>query len=252
LAGDRAQAVKVTVWVLSLGLFVASLAAAPAAAGGRPSGLKVTVHSVDNLTGEVDFDVTLYTDRRFPHFPPQGLLGEHIYTTFNGYTATLLHPWVPALDFGDGNVIAGLKLPQVAPGTYRGSFRHTYPGPGLYPLRAAAFTCIGLLAGDDCAPAGTPEGDPFALGEPILGSEVVFRAYTIWGWTTLTFTYQYPEAKTIGVANTPGPYQPFPRGAGQGLHIPEVSVLQIPTSSAWGLVLLALLLGASSLILLRR
>jgi hypothetical protein len=235
------------------GAVAVSLAlSAPAAGAGRPSGLRITVQSVDRISGEVDFDVTLFTDRPFPHGAAQGLLGELAYTTFNGFTATVLDPRVPALDYGDGQVLPALRLPRVGPGTYRASFRHTYPGPGVYPLRAGALTCIGLQAGPDCAPAGTPDGAPFAFGQPVAADRVEFRVYTTWTNTTATFTYDYPQPRVVGVTNTPGPFQPHPHPVTAGLHIPEAHALEIPTISWTGLAALVALLSGCALALLRR
>jgi len=112
-----------------------------AEAQGRPSGLRVTVTGVNGTTGEVSFDVTLNTAGVYGNpvlTAPTGLLGDYLFTTFYattyppGFTGRVLDPVVNALDHGNtadltGNLVPRGKIPQAAPGTYRGSFTYTYP-----------------------------------------------------------------------------------------------------------------------------
>ena len=146
---------------------VALLAVSPAAADhndSTPVGLRITVTNVDPFSGEVDFDITVVDDditdgvastnsRPFDDI----LIGQRF--TYDRYDTVTYDQYVyvatnvslpPAIDFGDGNTVPFSRLPLVSditsdPGTFRGSFSHTYTTPGVFTITAFVAGAYGVL-----------------------------------------------------------------------------------------------------------
>ena len=225
------------------------LATASAFAVGHPTGIKVTVTSVNTASFQVDFDVTVYTDVPYTA-TPTGVLGDYFATPFfsGSFVGTWLNPPpLPAIDYGDGSpTVARTTIPPAGPGVYRGSFSHVYPGPGNYPLRAGTMGAFG--------PAGA---SPVTTGNPftVVGS-FSYIGHLTTGSLIFTPNYSTPSGFVFGASNYPNSNQPYPTTSGSGfLVIPAGGgggISDIPTMSFGGLLFLGLLLSAAALYFLRR
>ena len=190
-----------------------------AEAQGRPSGLRVTVTGVNGNTGEVSFDVTLNTVGVYGNptlTAPTGLLGDYIFTTFYattyppGFTGTLLDPPVNALDHGNaadvtGNLVPRGKIPQTAPGTYRGSFTYTYPdaGPHTIQSQSAAMLSRGTTATSITtgSPIINPNQTPNTAGTQSVVGSWVGRSF-FGGSTTYNLVGPLGQPFAWGVQNS--------------------------------------------------
>lgn len=231
-------------------------------AQGRPSGIRITVTNVDTVSGQVDFDVTLNTSAPYgvpPAATPSGFLGDYLFTVFYattyppGYTGRLLDPAVMAIDYGDGNTIPRTKIANVGPGQFRGSFSHTYPGPGIYDLRATAAalqigntgtvvpTTGNVITNPNQAPT-TPTGTASFLGSwygrSFFGGALTYNLVAVAGGAQ--HVWAFSNSVTSGSPNG---------AAGGGLLIPTVP---IPTASEIGLLLLAAAIAAAGVFQLVR
>jgi hypothetical protein len=227
---NRTNAVAVA---LILGLSVTAGAEASAGKTGgsshRPEGglfdqifgVRISNVVADPNTFDVTFDVTEFASSTYPYTTIY--LGP--FTPFYGYVLA------PAVDFGDGSTVPPLTYPNGMPsvgtstldtangGTgvfrvFRGSFSHTYAGPGTYEVRANSACC----AAD---PANT-----------VVDGGVLTTIYT-YNFPPYTFTYRF--FYDVAEIEFGGP-----------------SVLEIPTMSTVGLMALGLALLGAGFVALRR
>ncbi len=202
-----------------VGLTAIAIYPRAAEAQGRPSGLRVTVTGVDGTTGEVSFDVTLNTAGVYGNpalTMPTGLLGDYLFTTFYattyppGFTGRLLDPAVNALDHGNtadltGNLVPRDKIPQTAPGTYRGSFTYTYPdaAPRTIQSQTAAMlsrgtTVVSITTG---SPIINPNQAPNTAGTQSFVGSWVGRSF-FGGTMTYNLVAPLGQPFTWGIQNT--------------------------------------------------
>lgn len=208
-------------------------------------GLRITASNVDMELRAADFDLTAYTRGYGPNTVTSGgATVANLGSTFFGY---------PALDFGDGNTVAaatlGLANPGGGPGgsnVYRGlaSFSHTYPGPGTFTVRTA-MPCVGCFQSSYVVfPAGSPVPNDFS-------QTIDFRPTNVIGNQPLRLTYAgttYSPALSASIRFSARVY-PVVTNTAQVLL---GSVLDVPTTSTWGLFLLGAILIAAGLVHLRR
>jgi hypothetical protein len=201
----------------------------------------ITVSSTNGTT--VDFDITLTTTGTSPLGTigsPVGFLGNlwsfqysFFGTVTNRYVA--INPALPAIDYGDGSTLDNTVLPMVAPGpprVYQGSFMHTYPSQGSYTATAGVFRFIGPAA--TVTPPAPGNGNLVTLG---TATPIQFYRYLLPTFPTPTYlsgTFGTPYV--IGMTNS-ATVQAF---------------ADIPAVQPIGLFLLAGLLAAGGLFLLRR
>ncbi len=236
------------------------------------TGISVTPTSVVDYT--VDFDITLNTDGS-----PRGYwnttttygrtVGDYLgnlgsvysFQTYGGFgtpafvTLTLANPQVNAVAFGYAGSapVAATTIPVVTPGTpgqFRGSFQHTYGAAGRYDLTVgAAFNFNATNA--TTAPFTFTAGNPVQVmaGENLSWTSV-FRFFGPASTNTLAFTYSGAAGanQTVGLTNV------ITSGGQQGVLVPQQAqqVVAIPTVSEIGLALLALLLAAAGVLVLKR
>lgn len=242
--------------VLTALMLLGSLLVSSAAeAQGRPSGVRVTVTNVDSNTNTVDFDVTLNTNSVYGNptvTSPTGLLGDYIFTTFYattyppGYTGRVLSPVIHAVDHGDtgatDNLIPRDRIPQVGAGVYRGSFSHTYPGPGTYTIEAEAAAQMGNVSTVSIT-TGTALTNPNQTPTTPTGSVSFLGSWigrSFFGGAT-TYAFVGP----LGV-----PFQWGVRNSTVAEITPPAEV--IPTVSEFGLMALAVALASAACLLLYR
>lgn len=235
-------------------------------AQGRPSGIRISVTGVDSVSGQVDFDVTLNTNSAYgvpPAATPTGLLGDYLFTVFYattyppGYTGRLLNPAVMAIDYGDGNMIPRSKIANVGPGQFRGSFSHTYPGPGTYDLRA---TAAALLVGNTntvVPTTGNAVTNPNQAVTTPTGAQSFLGSWygrSFFGGA-LTYNLVAPIGggqHVFGVSNSVTSGAPNGAPGGGLLILPVVPTLSIPTASEVGLLALAAAIAAAGVFRLVR
>ncbi len=208
-------------------------------AQGRPSGLAVS--QTGNTGNDVDLDVTLYTTYPFAA-TPTGYLGNRFVTPTFFYVGTMLNPTINAIDYGDSTgTISNTSVPLVAagvPNTFRGSFTHTYPGPGAYPVTVGVASMLGYI--DYATPYFTNPLLPVSTGNTVTTNVFSFSAYSPFAGTTvnLAFSVAYPFA--VGITNT------------TEAVVASEPVIEVPTLSEIGLLLLVLVLGIAGVRFLRR
>lgn len=109
-------------------------------------GLRVTVGSVDSVTGDVTITITATGLDSSTFRTGTGLfLGTQFLKDANTGTPVLsmISPKIPAIDWGDGSTLAATNVPlSSATGgnggnpLYKGQFSHTYATAGSYTIRA--------------------------------------------------------------------------------------------------------------------
>ena len=221
--------------LLLLGLLLAPIAALAQEPPPGPSGLadgvgiRVSISDLRPHDLEADLDLTMYT-RVGP------------YSSTNAGVPTY---GFPALDYGDGDTLATTLLVLEGTGTgpggsnvYRSaaSFTHTYPASGSYTVTAASL-CTACVRAEYTFLY--PGGTPTASGPGTID----YRPQTVVGNLAGTYTYsgttetpfgsylvRYAATYYLAVTNT--------------ARVELFPLLEIPTTSTWGL----LLLGASLLV----
>ncbi|MCD4750496.1 MAG: hypothetical protein K8R59_14090 [Thermoanaerobaculales bacterium] len=227
----------------------------------RPTGIRVATTSVNPQALTADVDVTVntatgtfttvtttgtsptYVYNYNSHQFPFGMLGDQARSWSGWGYATLLNPDINALEWGVGSgTVDGTTVPLIAgnPGSFRGSFTHTFPDVGTYEVQAA--TVSFWLFTD------TPSNSyltQVTSGVPyLIPPGATFQTYgTFWAasyiWTAPTQTYYgspVTDSYAIGLVNS------------------TTVVLQsaIPTVTTIGLLILAVLLGLGGVFVLRR
>lgn len=201
-------------------------------------GIRVSVSDLRPDVLEADLDLTMYT--RVGPYP----------STYAGVP----YYGLPALDYGDGDTLSTTYLVLEGTGTgpggsnvYRSaaSFTHTYPDKGPYTVTAASLCTACLRA--DYTFLYYPGGTPTTSGPATLD----YRPQTVVGNLAVTTTYS-------GTAPTPfGSYLvryavTYYQAVTNTTLVDFRTVLDIPTASTWGLVLLGGALLLTGLVLLRR
>ena len=207
---------------VALMLVVLAFAVAPAY-GQFVAGVRVIENSFDGTNLDIDF-VEYYTSG-WPAFS----------TAFvGGSDATSIGFYVPAIDWGDGNVEPpvttnnpGTGLPITATSTtvggtpvhiFRGNFTHTYAAPPAGPVVVAGRAGY-TGSGYNIVPSNATQ---------LVAGNVVSTMGTIGGQTIFIATDNLSFA---------GPVTP---------------VIEVPTASETGLLALALLLAGAAFVVLRR
>ncbi|MDX1630789.1 MAG: hypothetical protein R3234_02920 [Thermoanaerobaculia bacterium] len=220
-------------------------------AQGRPKGLRLTVTAIDPETATVDFDVTLNTTSPFTG-SPTGMLGSYLFTTWFNYTGYLKTPRIPAVEYGDGEVIDRMLMAPVESAggmtTYRASFRHTYPEPGRYELRVGSAN-LAVGRADTYA--------PFSTGRAVTASSFSYSVYSPFLRRTTIFATNLTYPVVAGITNTPGSNTPWggQLNGGGDLVIPtppsETPAEDVPIGGTAVRLLLASILGLFGWWLLR-
>ena len=210
------------------------------------TGLRATVVGTDVL-GNVDLDVTIYTDGS--PASSVGFLGDEYTatTTFLGYTTNLLFrmldPEIHAIEWGDGSNLERTTIPFVSAGpprTFRGSFSHSYPDLSERTIRVGSTGWLGY--GDGGATGYDNPRLPPLTGQPLYATAVesYYRvSYVGYPGETIrgTAIYTFPSPFAVALTNTT--VAAFP------------SALEIPTTSHRGLILRVLARAIGGTYLLR-
>lgn len=227
----------------------------------RPVGLRISTGFVNpaDLSAQINLTVntetgtfsTVTTTGTYPSYNYNynthqfafGMLGDQCRSWSGWGYATMLNPTIPALDAGDGTgTIDGTTVPMVAgtPGSFRGSFTHTFPDFGQYQVKGGT-TSMWLFT----ATPNNPNLTQLTAGTPYLippGANFT-TTNTFWGtsyvWTAPSQTsYGSPitDSYAIGVTNST-----------------SVDLRQaIPTLGIVGMLILAAVLGGLGVFILRR
>lgn len=242
------QRTKKVAWVLTACCTLA-VVAMPAFADhndSTPIGLRITVTDVNPTTGTVEFDITVVDDditdgvastdsRPFDDIA----IGTRF--TYDRYTSVTYDQYVyeavnvtlpPAIDFGDGQTVPFARLPLVSditadPGTFRGSFSHTYTTPGNYTITAFVAAAYGVALGD------------ITTGDPVSTGPATVTQANVAGTDQRTENIDSTEA--VGILNT---------AAVEVVLFSPVS--EIPSLGRFGLLALGLALAAFGVVVLRR
>lgn len=217
----------------------------------RPVGIKISPTDIDPDTLSADINVTLntYTGAYMTYYGSvvtfdYGYLGDRCLSASGwGYPATLVYPDINAVEWGDGaGTVDGTLIPMVTgtPGTFRGSFSHTFPNEQTRTAKAAT---VNFFLGPN-----TPNNtylNQVTAGRPyLLQPGDTFQTYaSYWGttytWSVATQTYYgapFTDSVAIGLYNT----APISFRGG------------IPVLSTIGLLALAAILAGAGVIVLRR
>lgn len=211
-----------------------------------PIGLRITVTNVDPISGEVEFDITVVDDditdgvasttsRPFDDI----VIGRRF--TYDRYTSNTYDQYVhvatnitlpPAIDFGDGQTVPFTRLPLVSdittdPGTFRGSFSHTYTTPGTFTITAFVAHAYGVALTD------------ITTGNAVSTGPVNFGQTNIANTESRSETLSSEEA--VGISNT-----------AQAAITLVSQATTVPTLGRVGAVLFGLALAGLGTVLLRR
>ncbi len=195
-------------------------------------GLLVTV--TGNTNGQVSIDVSGQGDSSSQL--PGGALGSQFY--YDDSTSTsLFDRWVtpvpPAVDWGDGSVVANTVIPFTGTDTvtgnptFTGQFMHTYAAPGNYTIRS-----FGTNIYAQSNSYSLYSGNVFSVTSPVISTD---------GASTYV---RFTGAGAIGVTATA---TVSPAGVG-----PVAPPAMIPSSSNLTLLLMGLLLSITGFVVLRR
>ncbi|MEM9598598.1 MAG: IPTL-CTERM sorting domain-containing protein [Acidobacteriota bacterium] len=237
-------------------------------------GMRLSVNSVDQNNGQVDFDLTalatgVYTvglgqdldDSRVVSYATNYDFGYGLAPTSYRVVLGFQSDWNtfphPAIRYDDGDSVGTVTLPLQGTTTvngtsfrrFRGSFSHTY-APGNYLLRVTA----------------GPDGE---MGSPGLG-QAATAAVPVGNPISGELNVQFSANRTVYLAGGGSPinteivtsYQSYPGTlryitARELLEIedplgPPPPAFEIPTLSQWMLLILAAALGSAGLLLMRR
>jgi len=233
--------VAVAVAWIGLAVLVA-LSVPPAGAQEGPPlmgavGIRVTPTAVRPNFLEADLDLTMYT--RVGPYP----------STYAGVP----YFGFPAIDYGDGSTLPSTTLVLASSGGGPGgsnvyknlaSFTHTYPGHGAFTVTAASYCTYCFKTQYAFFPPGSPAPPTFSysydyLPQTVIGNLAGKHVYS--GTTYLSFasySVRYMFTYYAAVTNT--------------ALVDLRSVLEVPTTSTWGLALLGGLLLLSGVTVLRR
>jgi hypothetical protein len=244
----RQRSTKVA-WALFTAWCALAVVAMPAGADhndSTPIGLRITVTDVNPTTGTVEFDITVVDDDitdgvASAQSRPFDDIAIGTRFTYDRYTTVTYDQYVyeatnvtlpPAIDFGDGQTVPFARLPLVSditadPGTFRGSFSHTYTTPGNYTITAFVAAVYGVPLGD------------ITTGDPVSTGPATVMQANVAG--TDQRTENIGESSAVGILNT------------AQVTIDLVSqVSEIPSLGRFGLLALGLALAALGVVVLRR
>ncbi len=227
----------------------------------RPVGLRISTGAVSTIDLTADINLTVNTETgtfstvtttgSYPSYNYNyhthqfafGMLGDQCRSWSGWGYATMLNPTIPALDAGDGTgTINGTTVPMVAgtPGSFRGSFTHTFPDFGDYQVTCGT-TSFWLFT----ATPNNTHLSQLTAGTPYLippGANFT-TANTYWGttyartWPTQTSSgAPITDSYAIGVTNS------------TSVKLREA----IPTLGILGMLILAAVLGGLGVFILRR
>ncbi len=235
----RHRRTLITLVLIALALSVAAPSLGVVA--GRPTGILITPVDVTGL--DVTFDVTLNTTGTSPFGTigsPIGFLGDLWSFQYTFLSATVtnryvhINPRVDAVNFGDSaGTIAATTIPLVSagpPGSFTGSFMHSYPSPGSYVATVGANRLSGPVAG----PATTGTLITVPAGQPIT-----FQRFLL-----PTFTVPTTIATTTGVD--------FNFGVQNSTIVDVGSIVEVPVANPAGLAALTLFLAVAAFWVIRR
>ena len=226
-------------------LGVALLAVAPVSGvvAGRPTGISITPVSAAGM--DVTFDVTLNTTGTSPigtFGSPVGFIGDLWSFQYTLFSATVtnryvhLNPRVDAVDFGDGaGTIDATTIPMVSagpPGSFTGSFMHTYPAGGTYTATVGANRLAGPATA--AAPATTGSLIVVPAGQGISFQRYLLPTYTVPSTITGMVTADY----VFGIQNSIG--------------VDVGGIVDVPVAGPLGLAALTLLIAVAAIWVFRR
>jgi len=223
----------------------------------RPVGLRVSTNGVDVINLSANIDITVNTETGIfttvtgsspsyvynSHEFAFGMLGDQCRSWSGWGYATMLNPTIPAAEFGDSTgTLNGTTVPMVAasPGSFRGSFSHTFPDYGQYQVNVGT-TSMWLFTD---TPSNTHLTQVTA-GVPYLippGANFT-TTNTYWG---AAYTWTAPTQTNSGA--------PITASYAIGLtNSASVSLREaIPTLGIVGMLILAGILGGLGVFILRR
>lgn len=251
--------------VLAILVVMALAVTGPALGQGRATGIRIS--NVTTGAQAAILDVTLNTTSPWDSYFYTGFLGNRVsyFTTWStsttgptvgGGTGTssssgflagasqLLNPLVNAVEWGDGSTIGSTTIPAVnsgVPGSYVGSLSHSYPAGGDYLIRVGvAFPNTGVITTGN--PVIVPPGSPISVLQ--TQSSYVFThtlssaTFTSFFANSVISAFTTPYSITLGITAT------------TLASIP--SILEVPTTSRLGLLVLIAALALGGIALLRR
>lgn len=227
----------------------------------RPVGLRISTGVVDTISLSADINLTVNTETgtfstvtttgTYPSYNYNynthqfsfGMLGDQCRSWSGWGYGTMLNPTIPAADWGHSSgTLNGTTVPMIAgsPGSFRGSFSHTFPDFGQYQVTGGT-TSMWLFT----ATPSNPYLAQLTAGVPYLippGANFT-TTNTYWGdsyvWTAPSQTYYgspITDSYAIGVTNST-----------------SVSLREaIPTLGVIGMLILAGVLGGLGVFVLRR
>ena len=212
-----------------------------------PIGLRITVTNVDPISGEVEFDITVVDDSITDGVASaisrpinDIVIGQRF--TYDRYTTVTYDQYVhvatnvtlpPAIDFGDGQTVPFTRLNLVSdittdPGTFRGSFSHTYTTPGNFTITAFAANAYGVALTE------ITTGNAVSVGPLNFGQTNIAN--------TDSRTDSLSSEEAVGISNT----------AQVAITGGVSQATTVPTLGRVGAVLFGLALAGLGTVLLRR
>lgn len=241
--GPRPAKLLPTTWLCAALVLLLGLAGQPLAAQeGGPLltgavGIRVTPTAVRPDALEADLDLTMYT--RVGPYP----------STYAGVP----YFGLPAIDYGDGSTLPSTTLVLASSGGGPGgsnvyknlaSFTHTYPSHSAFTVTAASYCTFCARIQYALFPQGSPVPPTFSYSYDYIPQTVIgnLAGKYVYSGTTPVFFFssysvRYLTTYYAAVTNT--------------ALVDLRSVLEVPTTSAWGLALLGGLLLLSGLAVLR-
>jgi len=201
-------------------------------------------------------------------------------TTSALYTPTLVVTsasyWrgpVPAIDFGDGSTIPVTTLTSASTTNtvggfttrvFRGSFSHTYGDQGDYAIRVASppntYPLVSVAYGSALTRDGYPLERTYGIASqwyfttPISDQHSTLLVNILLGTsTTLPTTTDITSTVTGGNQLHFSPFGTVGAvGQVAATTAASLSVIEVPAASTWGLLVLALILAATAVVVIRR
>jgi hypothetical protein len=227
-------------WKLAAPLAVLILVAAPTARAGHDDtslvALRVTVSDVSGTMVTIDVAARGIDSSALSSAP----LGRDFFYDHDTGTSALDH-WTnagvpPAIDWGDGMIVANTALPKTDYSSstptsgrtisfFAGQFMHTYAAPGVYTIRVFG---TNVYANSTDESYTITSGNTFSTSTPGIAFNSGTSTEPSWAYGLVP----------IGITDT-------------SMVTVSAAVLEIPTASTVGLVLLGLALAGGGFFLLR-
>jgi len=256
-------------YVLILAALIVAFAAEPLMAqtavgsryARRPVGLRISTGFVNTPDIAADINITVNTETgtfttvtttgTYPSYVYNyhshqfafGMLGDQCRSWSGWGYATMLNPTIPAADWGDSTgTLDGTTVPMIAgsPGSFRGSFSHTFPDYGSYQVTAGT-TSMWLFTAtpNNTHLTGLTAGVPYLIppGATFTTVNTFWAATYVWNAPTQTNSgAPITDSYAIGVTNS------------TVVHVREA----VPTLGIIGMLILATFLGGLGVFILRR